>query len=114
MDPFAAVATLLETTDETTPAHILLKLKPPRKRRVRFADDVVDNEDLCRKKSKNCCVFHRSMQLPDGDEEDVDQDEDRNDESTSKRPASAGGSSDSVDSGSGSSSSSSYNATSPS
>ena len=55
----------------TPPTHIKLKLKR-RRSRVRWAEEVVDNEDLCRKKSKCCCVYHRPRGLDDssGDEDD--------------------------------------------
>ena len=52
---------------DVVPNHLLLKLKR-RVRRVRFADDVVDNEDLGRKKSKKCCIFHRDRPDDDGSE----------------------------------------------
>jgi protein phosphatase 1 regulatory subunit 11 len=77
VDPFAAVATILEVPlDDPVPSHLLLKLKrkPERKRTVRFTDDTIDNEDLCRKKSKNCCVFHRSQAPPDDDDDGGDDD----------------------------------------
>ena len=57
-------------TEATAPTHLTLKLKR-RRSRVRWAEDVVDNEDLCRKKSKKCCIFHRSRGLDESsDEED--------------------------------------------
>ena len=57
-------------TEAVAPTHITLKLKR-RRSVVRWADDVVDNEDLCRKKSKKCCVFHRPRGLDESsDEED--------------------------------------------
>ena len=46
------------------PTHIKLKLKR-RRSRVRWAEEVVDNEDLCRKKSKCCCIFHPSEREAD-------------------------------------------------
>ena len=41
------------------PVRLKLKLRGRKRRRVHWAEDVEDNEDLCRKKSKCCCVFHR-------------------------------------------------------
>ena len=103
-NPFAAVATILEVPlDDPVPSHLLLKLKrkPERKRKVRFTDDTIDNEDLCRKKSKNCCVFHRSQAPPDDDDDGGDDDTpgDAHPEGSGASPA--------ADSGSSSSSSSS-------
>ena len=69
---FSSSTTLLVTAPAqgAAPNHITVKLKA-RRRRVRWAEDVVDNEDLCRKKSKKCCIFHRSRGLDESsDEED--------------------------------------------
>lgn len=52
------------------PQQLVLKLRT-RKRRVRWESDVVDNEDLCRKKSKCCCIYHP----PRGDEPSEDEDD---------------------------------------
>ena len=85
-DPFAAVAATVLQEGGEQPSHILLKLKAPRKerkRRVRFAADVIDNEDLCRKKSKNCCVFHRS-QPRDGPEDEEDEETGNDDEAAAE------------------------------
>ena len=46
-------------------APLVLKLRGKRTRRLRWADDVVDNEDLDRKKSKCCCIFHPSEREAD-------------------------------------------------
>ena len=99
-NPFAAVATILEVPlDDPVPSHLLLKLKrkPERKRKVRFTDDTIDNEDLCRKKSKNCCVFHRSQAPPDDDDDGGDDDTpgDAHPEGSGASPAADGGSSSS-------------------
>lgn len=99
-NPFAAVATILEVPlDDPVPSHLLLKLKrkPERKRKVRFTDDTIDNEDLCRKKSKNCCVFHRSQAPPDDDDEGGDDDTpgDAHPEGSGASPAADSGSSSS-------------------
>ena len=53
------------------PEQIVVKLKR-RRPRLRWAEDVVDNEDANRKKSKCCCVFHRPREL---DESSGDEDE---------------------------------------
>ena len=51
------------------PQHLVLKLKP-RRRKVRFGDDVVDNEELCRKKSKCCCIYHRPLAFGESSDEE--------------------------------------------
>ena len=52
------------------PKELVLKLKR-RVRRVRFTPDTVDNEDLGRKKSKSCCIFHPKN--PRGDQDVCDE-----------------------------------------
>jgi protein phosphatase 1 regulatory subunit 11 len=52
------------TEQQPPPSHLRLKLRA-RKRVVRWADDVEDNEDLCRKKSKCCCVYHKPFKFGD-------------------------------------------------
>ncbi|MFC1451419.1 PPP1R11/YPI1 family protein, partial [Bacillus cereus] len=45
-----------ETEDrQSTP---VLHLRPKNKQRVRWKEDVVDNEHMNKKKSKICCIFH--------------------------------------------------------
>lgn len=51
------------------PSHLRLRLRA-RKRRVRWAEDVEDNEELCRKKSKCCCIFHKPMGLDESSDEE--------------------------------------------
>ena len=64
--------TTTTTTEDAAPKAITIKLKA-RRSKVRWADDVVDNEELCRKKSKCCCVYHKPKELDEssGDEDDV-------------------------------------------
>ena len=70
--PTGASSTTMTTVAEapsssaTEPAApLVLKLRGKRTRRLRWADDVVDNEDLDRKKSKCCCIFHPSEREAD-------------------------------------------------
>ena len=58
--------------EEAPPKQLTLKLRA-RRRRVRWADDVVDNEDLGRKRSKCCCQYHRPRAFDESsDEEEID------------------------------------------
>ncbi|KAK9837945.1 hypothetical protein WJX74_008227 [Apatococcus lobatus] len=45
--------------------HLTLRLKPrPRSRKaVKWAEDVVDNEEMNKKKSKKCCIFHAQQKF---------------------------------------------------
>ncbi|KAL1495859.1 hypothetical protein AB1Y20_014503 [Prymnesium parvum] len=58
------------TVTASQPQQVTLRLRS--KRRVRWSSDVVDNEELCRKKSKCCCVYHppRNADQPSEDEDD--------------------------------------------
>eukprot|EP00884_Botryococcus_braunii_P017131 jgi/Botrbrau1/4100/Bobra.152_3s0048.1 len=52
---------------------LTLRLVPRRQRKkaVRWAEDVVDNELLGKKKSKKCCIFHKQRAFGDwSDSED--------------------------------------------
>ena len=76
------------------PTHLRLKLKR-RVRKVRFTEDTVDNEDLCRKKSKCCCIFHRQRSFDsDGSGDDGSNQGSDCEESAAKRQRSAGGDAD--------------------
>lgn len=57
-------------SEDAAPKAITVKLKKARRSRVRWADDVVDNEELCRKKSKCCCVYHRPRELDESSDEE--------------------------------------------
>ena len=54
----ASSSTVTTLFDLPTEMPVTLKLRA-RKRRVRWAEDVTDNEDLGRKKSKCCCQYHK-------------------------------------------------------
>eukprot|EP00892_Ulva_mutabilis_P000605 jgi/Ulvmu1/10545/UM064_0083.1 len=51
-----------------------LALAPKRRKKtIKWSDDTVDNEDLGKKKSKKCCVFHARRQFGDwSDDNDSD------------------------------------------
>ena len=66
----AAPSTMTLTVTELPPTSLRLKLKPRRRQRVRWAEDVEDNEDLCRKKSKCCCVYHAPKEFDASSDED--------------------------------------------
>ncbi|KAK9807372.1 hypothetical protein WJX73_008334 [Symbiochloris irregularis] len=59
------------------PAEILrLRLVPRRKKKkaVRWSEDVVDNEHMNKKSSKQCCIFHKQRafgDFSDSDDEDL-------------------------------------------
>jgi len=63
---------VLPAAPAAAPTHLTLKLRPARRRRVRFADEVVDNEELGRKKSKCCCQYHRPKAFDESSDEEDD------------------------------------------
>ena len=75
---FSSSTTLLVTAPAqgAAPNHITVKLKA-RRRRVRWAEDVVDNEEMSRKKSKCCCVFHRPRGLDESSGDEGEDEESR-------------------------------------
>jgi len=44
--------------------------QPSTRRRIQWAEDVVDNEGLGRKKSKVCCIFHKTREVGESSSED--------------------------------------------
>jgi protein phosphatase 1 regulatory subunit 11 len=56
---------------------LTLRLAPRMKKKVSWREDTVDNEDMQKKKSKICCIFHK-------DDESCDSDDDEDDEGKGK------------------------------
>jgi hypothetical protein len=71
-----------DASNEMFGSALVLKLRA-RKRRVRWAEGVEDNEDLCRKKSKCCCVFHRPRAFDESSSDDEEADEGKRGDSSS-------------------------------
>lgn len=61
-----------------------------RRRRIQWAEDVIDNEGLGRKKSKVCCIFHKNREVGESSDED---------DSSSSSDSDGGGSGESDDGG---------------
>ncbi|KEF55209.1 uncharacterized protein A1O9_08863 [Exophiala aquamarina CBS 119918] len=61
------------------------------RRRITWAEDVIDNEGLGRKSSKVCCIYHKERQFGESSSEDDSSSDDSSD--------SDGGGSDSADDG---------------
>ena len=64
-------ASQVETTAAEPARAITLRLRAPR--RVRFDESVVDNENLGRKKSKSCCIYHRRRAFDESSDESADE-----------------------------------------
>jgi protein phosphatase 1 regulatory subunit 11 len=64
------------------------------RRRIQWAEDVVDNEGLGRKSSKVCCIYHKERAFGESSSED-----DSSSDSSSDDDGSGGGGSDSPDDG---------------
>mmetsp|Transcript_46790 Transcript_46790/g.101636 ORF Transcript_46790/g.101636 Transcript_46790/m.101636 type:complete len:87 (-) Transcript_46790:452-712(-) len=52
------------------PQQLTLKLRA-RRPRVRWADGVVDNEELQRKKSKCCCQYHKPQEFDESSDDEA-------------------------------------------
>ncbi|KAI8945124.1 phosphatase inhibitor-domain-containing protein [Xylaria longipes] len=65
-------ATQTESTAPEQPAPRILRLRgahPPSANRVQWAEDVIDNEGLGRKKSKVCCIYHAPKAVGESSDE---------------------------------------------
>lgn len=58
--------TCTETIQEEHNEETVLSLQT--ERTVSWSDDVIDNEFLCKKKSKVCCIYHKRKECPEQNE----------------------------------------------
>ncbi|KAI0861447.1 phosphatase inhibitor-domain-containing protein [Xylaria cubensis] len=68
----APSTTQTELTASAQPPPRILRLRgahPPSANRVQWADDVVDNEGMGRKKSKVCCIYHAPKAVGESSDE---------------------------------------------
>lgn len=80
-----------ETNTETRPILHLRNKKTDRKKPssgVRWTDDVVDNENMDKKKSKICCIFHPQREFGELSSDSSDSSSDESDKSEDERDAS--------------------------
>eukprot|EP00887_Chlorella_sp_A99_P007687 scaffold20.g7687.t1 len=55
--------------------HLVLRLAPRKKQKkkgVKWAEGVVDNEHMNKRKSKKCCIFHKQRTFGDWSDDDSD------------------------------------------
>ena len=72
------LCTQTEVVGELVPRRLKLKLRA--RRRVRWAEGTLDNEELNRKKSKCCCQYHRPRtHLDESSDESEDEEWDESD-----------------------------------
>lgn len=73
-----------------------LRAEPQERRRIQWAEDVVDNEGMGKKSSKVCCIYHKPHEPGDSDSDSSDSssssDSDSDDEPDLSRARKAGGS----------------------
>ncbi|KAH8159102.1 hypothetical protein CIB48_g9145 [Xylaria polymorpha] len=70
--PSSGSATQTQSTTPQSPAPRILRLRgahPPSANRVQWAEGVVDNEGLGRKKSKVCCIYHAPKAVGESSDE---------------------------------------------
>lgn len=90
--------TILQTdAGPSTPSGTLrLRAEPQERRRIQWAEDVVDNEGMGKKSSKVCCIYHKPHEPGDSDSESSDSssssESDSDDEPDLSRARKAGGS----------------------
>lgn len=53
---------------------VVLRLRPRKKKGVKWTEETVDNEGLGRKSSKKCCIFHKQKVWGDWSDEDKSSD----------------------------------------
>ena len=90
--------TLVQTElgPSTPPRTLRLRAEPGESRRIRWAEDVVDNEGMGKKSSKVCCIYHKPREPGDSDSDtDSDSSDSDNDSepdlSRAQRPGSGRG-----------------------
>jgi protein phosphatase 1 regulatory subunit 11 len=73
----SAVATSVEESAEAKV--LILKLRNPKKPKVRWTQETINNEFMRKKSSKLCCIYHKAKKFgeSDSDESDSDADNDR-------------------------------------
>jgi len=70
MQSSTATITVTGSQYEVIP-YVLTRKK--KKKAVAFTEDVVDNEDMCKKKSKKCCIYHKTVKpFDESSDEDSD------------------------------------------
>ena len=60
-----------ETKPESKILFLKLKNKPPR---IQWSEDTIDNENLQRKSSKRCCIYHKPKKFGESDSDETDSD----------------------------------------
>lgn len=82
-NPSNNTTTETETNTETRPILHLRNKKTDKKAkpRVRWTNDVVDNENMDKKKSKICCIFHPQREFGELSSESSDESSDESDQS---------------------------------
>jgi len=70
-----------QTPSSQRPADGTLRLRggPIQNRRVTWGEDVIDNEDMGRKKSKVCCIFRRARSFGESSSEESSSDDSSSD-----------------------------------
>lgn len=79
-----------QTITAAPSATLVLRLRgshdPAVRRRIQWAEDVIDNEGLGRKKSKVCCIYHKTRDFGESSsEDDSDSDSDSGDDGRARR-----------------------------
>ena len=66
-----AGAATAETATDSAPVLVLKLQQAPK---ITWTEDTVDNENLGRKSSKRCCIFHKIKKFGESDSDETDSD----------------------------------------
>jgi protein phosphatase 1 regulatory subunit 11 len=69
-----SATTASEVTTEVKSPRQKLVLKLKKKSNITWSEDTVDNENLGRKTSKRCCIFHKNKVFGESDSDESDSD----------------------------------------
>ena len=74
-----AMASTTAVTEESVPQQVLV-LKLKKAPTITWTEDTVDNENLGRKNSKRCCIFHKVKKFDESDSDETDSGDDDGDD----------------------------------
>ncbi|KAF2720790.1 hypothetical protein K431DRAFT_304040 [Polychaeton citri CBS 116435] len=83
--------TITATSSSYLPSATLrLRAEPEERRRIQWAEDVVDNEGMGKKSSKVCCIYHKPHEPGDSDDSSSSSDSDSDSEPDLSKARKAG------------------------
>ncbi|QDZ25181.1 protein phosphatase inhibitor [Chloropicon primus] len=65
-----------ETEERAETVTLMLVPRKKPKKKIKWSEDTVDNENMGRKKSKKCCIFHKKKRFDESSDESSSEDSD--------------------------------------